>query len=1747
MKWERIMNSSGKKKLFIIAAALVAFFTIYSLVLPAITLDNDTAGDEPSLNTDTISQEETNIYNTVYDPFSIEQEKENELKQAEDTIFFYYESEEIKVTVEAPKDAFPEGTEMVVTPIDEEEVLDAVTNAVEKVKRVQAVDITFYFNGEEIEPLKPIKVSLVSDVIKEAKDLQIVHIDDEGTGSLVEQADVETKEDEVVFESKDFSTYVVVETEIETTVITADGERYNITVSYDENAMIPEGAHLEAEEILPEDERYQEYYDTLTNELKSEPNYVRFFDISIMDGDKKLQPASKVAVRIELDDLTDDSLKAVHIPDHGEMEVLDVDVKEDSAVEFETKGFSVYAVIGQGENARMALEFYNGENKLATVYVKNGDLISELDHIIYDPGVGQLAEGLLFKGWFIEDPAGSSFDANTPPKTIEEIREWAANHVIVVPEGQDVEVVKIHAMVLKYYNVTYFGDDTEVSLGTHTIYLLPSETSAPYTVSMSYTPDSHQNFEGWKTTADLGGNHIAGWTEGSIYPNDSVITISGDVTFFVEAPIGNWLIYHANGKGGTYNAPQFYLEDEITVPAVNATDENMKRNGYSFGGWYTDPGCTPGNEFTFGGVLTDTTDIYAKWTPNETAPYTVILWGENSDRSAYEVIGSYVGNGRVGQWIPYTVVDNGDEDYVTGVGADNGHYTGFSIVDSDRNQQVTITPEGDAVLNLHFDRIEYDFKFYLYRDGSQNNRYDYANNSGNGSSLNDLVTWHSNQTQHPSVNGYTIQSETVGGRRYYYFVLHAYYGQDISAMWPTYDTIIGANGREAVSYVMMVGTKLKPRPTNTGSGTVKGLITVLNENILGATNDADGNYVIVRFPGNYNNWRYHIWFETVDGEDYTGKPTHNYNGKTYYEETVLVVRSSNTEVSSQNEPKYGGFEFIEKRGQNWNNSNYWTTGNNPTLYHLNFVYNRLKAKIEYFDGSYVDGSGNLIQNRATHPLRESNEINQGAIIPDADRNYVPALPEGEQGYVFEGWYLDEGCTTPYVWNKMPVDGIKVYAKWRQIQYRVFLHPNAVLDGQPDPTLSWGDEHLPEEEKQQMTFRISYGNKVSTPTGRRTGYEFVGWFRDPACTLVFNDEAFELNESTVTAAYNKETDFTDVMDKWGNGATYNNDLSRWWVTKKLDLYGKWRLILEGADGIHIVYDPGAGTNEPTDPLLYTDQANALAQAASTPNDAENMQFLYWIVQKYDETTGTFKDTAVEVYPGDSFTVKATDAQIVDNEDNSKTYTLKLRAAYGPKSVAKPTHITWYANNGTGASITDYAEGLQINEAINVRPASTYTYDGYKFLGWARLNETDDQGHDIEYDKLINLTRENLWLAYDEETDTFKATAITGGGTTPGMTITQIAADERLAYHGMYAVWERVYTLTVRKVVVGTDADKQLDFTFTPTGVTPTNAFTLKDSQEIVFEDLFKNTTVKITETENEDFAVTVAGYYLEDGSFPPVEHEISGLTNGSQFTIQGNTVITFTNTLRSNMVRVYKVDENDQPLSGVGFTLGSNELTTGTDGYTDTVALNPNTTPYVLTETVPKAHYNGLEGNVNVTVSASGVTISTATGVSISGPDENGVYTIKVVNTAISHPIVVYKTNVAGNPLDGAVFVLEGNTLASGEDGYTGSVDLNASDTNYELTESQAPDGYYPISGAVMITVNDDGVLYTQPDYHGGEPQTAALVSGNYVIQVRNNTGEELPNTGGSGTARYLVLGAILMTGSLLFENSLMRRKRKGEK
>jgi uncharacterized repeat protein (TIGR02543 family) len=1273
--------------------------------------------------------------------------------------------------------------------------------------------------------------------------------------------DIKVEDGKVVadFVVDSFSIYTIVGQNINTIeFLSADGNMYEVTVDLRGVTNIPEGAELVVEEVAQSE--YDNYLNKVAKALKTDADaftYAKLLDISIVYNGQEIQPNGTVGVEIQLIDGEDISNpQVVHFGQ--KTEVLDA-AKTGKGVAFETSGFSIYAVVEEAptDYRRVKIEFYNyDETHIADMIVKNNDAEADIKTILYDPGTGTLPEKTIFKGWWQGDSANyTAADADIKKaKTIDDIRTWVLNDYDF-PDytGDDnMPVVKFYAMVYKYFNVTYYGDDEGISLGTHTEYLLTNENETNYTVSMAYTPDANQNFKGWIPTDETKPNITeATSTADNIYPNGTNITITGDVVFNVEAPHGNWLVYNANGKGATYNAPQFYLTNEKTSPAINATEENMRRNGYDFGGWYTatsgeedETGYTPVDEtkpFTFGGTLEENTNIYAKWTPVETAPYTVVLWGQNVDRSAYEVLGSYVGNGPVGQNIPYTVVENGDEDYVTGVGNGNGHYTGFSIVDSDKTQQVKITPEGDAVLYLHYDRIDYNFKFYLYRDGTRNNQYDYPNNSGTGSNLDGLVTWHSNQTAHPSVTGYTIDSETVSGRTYYYFTMQAYYGEDISSKWPTYDKITGANGREAVSYVMMVGTKLKPNPTNQGSGTVKGIITVMNENILGATNDANGNYVMIRFPDNYYNWRYHIWFETVEGEDYTGKTTHTYNGRTYYEETVLTVRSSNTTDANQNEPKYTGFDYVTRLGQNnqgvWGGG-HWTTGNNPTLYHLNYIYNRQSNTIQYFDGSYIDGNGNLIQNRATHLLHTSGSILQGAKIPESDRNYIPDLPEGENGYVFEGWYLDEACSETYPWNTMPVDGIKVYAKWRQIEYRVFLHPNAGTD----PTLDWGSED------QEMNFRRPYGGKVSTPTGRRTGYEFVGWFTDEGLTKVFTDST-ELNDQTVTAAYDKTVDMTDPMDKWGNGATWNSDTQdkdgnprdRFWITKKLDLYAKWRKILVGADGINVVYtgkDPDVqteGTGIPTDELKYLDTAPAVAKQALTA--PEGYVFDYWVVQRWNGSA--FVDTDVIAYPGDSFEVLLDNAQQVQNEDHTEehpsyTYTIQVRPKFALAEHETPTFIPWYANNETANTAGDdfvvFEDNVEINAMQPIKPADTFTYTGYRFVGWARvpIEIVDAAQKKTTLDDALDSTTvdysDDLFLEYRDDGNFYSTENTVGHGVgSAGVKVNGVAPDESSPYHAMVAVWEKIIELSiVKKLDGGTEFIElpdtyNIELTFTGSGL------------------------------------------------------------------------------------------------------------------------------------------------------------------------------------------------------------------------------------------------------------------------------------------------------------------------------------------
>ena len=686
-----------------------------------------------------------------------------------------------------------------------------------------------------------------------------------------------------------------------------------------------------------------------------------------------------------------------------------------------------------------------------------------------------------------------------------------------------------------------------------------------------------------------------------------------------------------------------------------------------------------------------------------------------------------------------------------------------------------------------------------------------------------------------------------------------------------------------------------------GQGTVKGKITTMDEQILGDLTKTDGNYVFANYDtasAQYS-WTYHIYFENESGSGYS-----------LYEDVFALSHDSGSNWQfQQHPPAYPGMVELTNRRQR--------VGNNREI---NYYYDRLEYPIIFMDGQYVNGNGVGIQDRSANSLKQTDPILYGASVASYNEGqsnyYEPKKGDADAydgfdptGFVFGGWYIDASCTIPYTFSKMPLDGITVYAKWLQKEYRVFLHPNVPTD---DTSLDFGG--------QSTSFRVAYGDKIAggnTIQGTRDEYDLIGWYTDEACTKAFNFDAYVLNDSTVTTDYDKTED--TELDKYGNtkpGESGNKDAAenRFWIDRKLDLYAKWRARLDGANGIHVIYDAGDGINPPLDHLEYLDNSGATAGAASTPNDPENKQFMHWVVQTWNGTA--YVDTDVTVYPGDIFTVLKANSKVLVTEwvnpedetdvitvpnpspgttppDSTHTkiqtasYTVQLRAEYGDKDAPTPTHIWWFPNNveaGTRHNAVRADDNLQINEAVAIETPPTRS--GYKFLGWAKVESgtsvSSREGTATPTGKGLNLTEDDLFLKY--ENGAFKA-EINGAWTT----VTEVAADEQDPYHDLYAVWEKsAVDIVVKKVVTGNMGDTSKAFTFeaamsdgsafadqeegsevTLSGDKKTASFSLKDGESVTITGLTTTASMMITETNAGDYNTSaggISGGSLEDKTY-----------------------------------------------------------------------------------------------------------------------------------------------------------------------------------------------------------------------------------------------------------------------------------------
>ncbi len=363
------------RKWLVMLAGVIVFVTTYALILPAITIDKDTALEEPGL--EVVLQDDETAASAEDGEEPAEQtdaDPAEDVTQAEEMPAVSLEETVggVSVKVEAEEGVFPADTTMVLNEVDDKKSLDSIENAVEDaVKDVQAVEVAFRnADGDPVEPQDSYTMTVEPVTPADSEETQqvVVSLNESGEAAVVEPAQ-EDEAAQMVVAPDDVPVVALVETEVlTTTFLSASGKTYEATVTFDSAAKLPEGAHLSLKEIKQSSKDYRQAKQileeagvigstdtdggaTLTIPLE-EPSTERFLqpmaigggftasiggdsmefemdvlDLSILDknGDE-IEPAAAVQVEITLKSLPKDmkeeefisSAKVTHLRETGE-------------------------------------------------------------------------------------------------------------------------------------------------------------------------------------------------------------------------------------------------------------------------------------------------------------------------------------------------------------------------------------------------------------------------------------------------------------------------------------------------------------------------------------------------------------------------------------------------------------------------------------------------------------------------------------------------------------------------------------------------------------------------------------------------------------------------------------------------------------------------------------------------------------------------------------------------------------------------------------------------------------------------------------------------------------------------------------------------------------------------------------------------------------------------------------------------------------------------------------------------------------------------------------------------------------------------------------------------------------------------------------------------------------------------------------------------------------------------------------
>lgn len=233
----------------------------------------------------------------------------------------------------------------------------------DEVEPDSAVDVKISFGSDlqkELEVTDPDRVQILHFAVdKETGEVKPEVLDTDATDITVE----DNKVTEAAFTADSFSVFAVVYSRLTTNVLAADGKIYEVAVTYDEDAHIPDDATLK---VTPYDEGSYEYNavrDTVAEQTGAEQaDKLRALDISIVGADgQAIEPETPVRVEMVIKNLdeeptyTGDSLTVLHLNESSgdvkvetvadAMGVGEVDMGEETATaSFTLDSFSQFAI-----------------------------------------------------------------------------------------------------------------------------------------------------------------------------------------------------------------------------------------------------------------------------------------------------------------------------------------------------------------------------------------------------------------------------------------------------------------------------------------------------------------------------------------------------------------------------------------------------------------------------------------------------------------------------------------------------------------------------------------------------------------------------------------------------------------------------------------------------------------------------------------------------------------------------------------------------------------------------------------------------------------------------------------------------------------------------------------------------------------------------------------------------------------------------------------------------------------------------------------------------------------------------------------------------------------------------------------------------------------------------------------------------------------------------------------------------------